>query len=146
MKTNFAKQNLVSFSVGIIFAVGLAIAGMTQPQNIIGFLNPWDWKPALIMVMIGAISIHSIGYLLIRGRKSPLLDTKWHIPTRKDLTARLIIGSALFGIGWGLAGFCPGPGLASIASGDFRPIAFVAAMLLGMVIFKKTEPHLKLRD
>lgn len=139
-------RNIVSFIVGFLFAVGLATAGMTQPQKIIGFLNPAEWDPSLLFVMIGAVGFHLISYPLIRKRASPLLDTKWHVPTRKDVTPRLMIGSALFGIGWGLGGFCPGPGVASLTTGDFRAVLFVLSMIAGMFLFKKTEPFLKLRE
>lgn len=146
MNSNFAKQNAVSFAVGFIFAIGLSFSGMTQPQKIIGFLNPWDWDPSLLFVMIGAIGIHMIAFPLVRKRTTPLLDTRWHIPTRKDISTRLVLGSALFGIGWGLGGFCPGPGVTSLATGDFRAILFVGAMVIGMILFKITEPYLKLRE
>lgn len=146
MSSRSGKQNVVSFAVGFIFAIGLAISGMTQPQKIIGFLNPWEWDPSLLFVMIGAIGIHIIAYPLARKRTTPLLDTKWHVPTRKDVTTRLVLGSILFGIGWGLGGFCPGPGVASLASGDLRALLFVGAMVAGMILFKTTEPYLKLRE
>lgn len=145
MSQRLGMQNIVSFVVGFIFAIGLAIAGMTQPQKIIGFLNPTDWDPSLLFVMIGAIGIHILAYPLARKRTSPLLDTKWHVPTRNDITTRLVLGSVLFGIGWGLGGFCPGPAVTSLASGDLRPILFVGAMTAGMILFKQTEPYLKLR-
>lgn len=146
MRSRFTAQNIASFVVGILFAFGLAISGMTQPKKIIDFLNPWDWDPSLLFVMVGAVAVHAISYPLVRRRKSPLLDTKWHVPTRKDLTTRLILGSTLFGIGWGLGGYCPGPGLTSLASGDGRPFIFVAAMIVGMILFKKSEPYLKLQE
>lgn len=146
MTTRHAQQNAVSFLVGILFSTGLALAGMTQPQKIIGFLNPWDWDPSLLFVMMGAVGVHILAYPLVRRRRSPLLDTQWHVPTRKDISARLLIGSALFGIGWGLGGFCPGPAVTSVSSGDLRTIAFVFAMIVGMLLFKKTEPYLGLRE
>lgn len=146
MKSNLSKQNAVSFIVGFLFAIGLAISGMTQPKKIIDFLNPWDWDPSLLFVMLGAVGIHLISYPLVKQRPSPLLDTKWHIPTRKDVTPRLILGSALFGIGWGLAGFCPGPALTSLASGDVRSALFVGTMIFGMLLFRKTEPYLRLQE
>lgn len=145
MKSNFIKQNAVSLLVGFLFAIGLAISGMTQPQKVIGFLNPWDWDPALIFVMVGAIGVHALSYPFIKRRSSPLLDTKWHLPRRHDLSSRLVLGSALFGIGWGLGGYCPGPGLTSLSSGDFRSVLFVIAMIAGMLLFKKTERFLRLR-
>lgn len=146
MKSNFVKQNAVSFFVGLIFAIGLALSGMTQPQKVIGFLNPWNWDPSLLFVMLGAVGVHLISYPIIRRRQSPLLDTKWHVPTRKDITPRLILGSALFGIGWGLAGYCPGPALTSLASGSTQSVLFVGTMIFGMLIFKRTERYLKLRE
>lgn len=146
MNTKILQQNAVSFFVGFLFAIGLAISGMTQPQKIISFLNPWQWDSSLIFVMLGAVGIHIISYPLIKRRPSPLLDTRWHIPTRKDVTSRLILGSAIFGIGWGLGGFCPGPGLTSLSFQDNSPVVFVVAMILGMTLFKKTERFLKLRD
>jgi uncharacterized membrane protein YedE/YeeE len=146
MKPSLKKQSGVSFFVGFVFAIGLAISGMTQPQKILGFLNPENWDPSLIFVMIGALGIHFIAYPLAKKRTSPILDTKWHIPTRKDITTRLVLGSVLFGIGWGIGGFCPGPGIASLATGDLRVLLFVGAMIFGMILFKITEPFLKLRD
>ena len=145
MTAKVKQQIITSFIVGLLFSLGLAISGMTQPQVIISFLDPWDWNPSLLFVMAGAVGIHMIAYPFIRRRPSPLLDTDWHVPSRKDVTARLTIGSALFGIGWGLGGFCPGPGLTSLASGDLRVVLFVGAMITGMILFKKTEPYLKLR-
>tara|TARA_B110001454_G_C12723340_1_gene436812 strand:+ start:26216 stop:26656 length:441 start_codon:yes stop_codon:yes gene_type:complete len=146
MSPKLGKQNIISFVVGFIFAIGLAVSGMTQPSKIINFLNPWEWDPSLLFVMIAALGVHMLAYPMVRRRTSPILDTKWHVPTRKDVTARLIIGSMLFGVGWGLGGFCPGPGVTSLASGDLRAILFVGSMIAGMLLFKKTEPYLKLRE
>lgn len=146
MISAIAKRNSVSFVVGFVFSIGLAISGMTQPQKIIGFLNPWQWDPSLLFVMIGAIGIHIVTYPLVRKRQSPILDTKWHVPTRKDIAPRLILGSAIFGVGWGLGGFCPGPGITSLASGDLQAFLFVGAMIVGMIFFEKTQRFLKLRE
>jgi uncharacterized membrane protein YedE/YeeE len=149
VRSNFIKQNGVSFIVGFLFAIGLAISGMTQPQKVIGFLNPWAWDPTLLFVMLGAVAVHALSYPLIRRRASPLLDTKWYVPNRTDLSTRLVLGSAVFGVGWGIGGYCPGPGLTSLSSlamGDARPVVFVAAMIVGMLLFKKTEPYLRLRE
>lgn len=131
---------LISFIVGMIFALGLGISGMTQTHIVRGFLDVFgDWNPALIGVMAGAIAVHSIFYLIIKKRSSPLLDTKFHIPTRKDIDARLLAGAALFGLGWGWAGICPGPGIVAAASGLQNIIIFVGAMLAGMAIFKVVD-------
>ncbi len=129
------NRNLAALLVGFIFALGLGVSGMTQPQKVIGFLNPMDWDPSLIFVMIGAISVHALLYPLISKRKSPLFDSEWHIPKSKDLNPKLIFGSALFGVGWGLAGFCPGPALTSLASGTLPPLVFVLFMILGMMTY-----------
>lgn len=146
MKATVNKRNAVSFFVGFLFSLGLTLSGMTQPQKVIGFLDLHAWDPSLLFVMLGAVGVHILAYPLIRRRSSPLLDTKWHVPTRKDITPRLVLGSALFGIGWGLGGLCPGPALTSIATGDLRIILFVGAMIVGMLLFKRTEPYLGLRE
>lgn len=146
MKATVSKRNAVSFFVGFLFSLGLTLSGMTQPQKVIGFLDLHAWDPSLLFVMLGAVGVHILAYPLIRRRSSPLLDTKWHVPTRKDITPRLVLGSALFGIGWGLGGLCPGPALTSIATGDLRIILFVGAMIVGMLLFKRTEPYLGLRE
>lgn len=127
------RQAIVSFFVGLLFAIGLGVAGMTQPTKVIGFLNIAHWDPSLMFVMLGSIAVHAPLYRLIRKRKSPLFDTQWHVPTRNDVTSKLVLGAAVFGVGWGLAGYCPGPALTSLASLDVRPIAFVATMIIGMV-------------
>lgn len=139
------KLSFSSFSVGFIFSLGLGLSGMTQPQKVVGFLDIANWDPSLIFVMIGAISVHAFLYPLVRKRSSPLLDTKWHVPDRKDLTPQLLLGSALFGIGWGLAGYCPGPALTSLASGQSSSFVFIAMMLLGMFIYTKVEKFIPLK-
>lgn len=146
MRSRIFKQNAVSFMVGAIFAVGLALGGMTQPQKIIAFLDPWAWDPSLLFVMLGAVGTHALAYPIVRREKSPLFDSQWHVPTRKDITLRLTLGAMLFGMGWGLGGFCPGPGIVSLVTGRLEPFVFVVTMLAGMMLFKFTEPFLKLRD
>lgn len=140
------KQGLAAFAVGFIFAIGLGVSGMTQPEKVMGFLDVFgNWDPSLMFVMIGAIGLHAVAYRLIRKRSSPLLAGSWHVPTRKDLTPALLIGSVLFGLGWGLAGYCPGPAVTSLASFQFQAWLFVAAMLVGMLIFKALDTKLKLQ-
>lgn len=139
------QQNAISFLVGAIFALGLGLSGMTQPQKVIGFLDPFSWDPSLIFVMVGAISVHAVLYPLVLRRRSPLIDIQWHVPTRNDITVRLVAGSAIFGIGWGLGGFCPGPGVTSLVTGDLRAVVFVSAMIAGMLLFNWSEKYLPLR-
>ena len=130
------KNSVLSFLVGILFAVGLGISGMTQPQKVFGFLDILgNWDPSLMFVMIGAISVHFVSFKLISKRKHPVWDIKWHLPETKELTPALISGATLFGIGWGLGGFCPGPAFTSLASMQKTPIIFVISMLIGMLLF-----------
>jgi uncharacterized membrane protein YedE/YeeE len=137
-------KNFIAFIVGLIFAMGLGISGMTQTQVVRGFLDVFgDWNYSLIGVMAGAIFIHSILFYFIKKKSSPLLDNKFHLPTRKDLDLRLISGAAIFGLGWGWAGICPGPGIVAMASGNINILTFIAFMLLGMGIFKLIESKIK---
>jgi uncharacterized membrane protein YedE/YeeE len=120
--------------VGALFGAGLLVSGMTQPAKVIGFLDPTrGWDPSLAFVMGGAALSYAILFKLIRTRRDrPLLDVKFNLPTRNDLDPPLLIGGAIFGIGWGLGGLCPGPGLVAAASGSVAGLAFVAAMIAGM--------------
>ena len=129
-----------AFIVGLIFAVGLGIAGMTQPGKVVGFLDIFgEWNPSLIFVMIGALFVHIIFYHLVRKRNAPLFAEKFQIPNRKDINRDLILGATLFGSGWGLAGFCPAPAITSLASLQLAPFVFVVSMLGGMWIFHMTH-------
>lgn len=133
-------NGVVALISGFIFALGLGISGMTQPHIVRGFLDvfgSWDWR--LIGVMVGAIGVHAITYRLILKRPSPILVSKFQLPTRKDIDMRLIMGAILFGLGWGWAGICPGPGLVSIVSGNMAFIYFIGAMLVGMKLFQIFE-------
>lgn len=127
---------LVLFLSGLIFAIGLALSGMTQPHKVVGFLDfAGTWMPDLAFVMGGAVITNFIALRLTLRRNAPVFAPSFGIPTRTDLSPRLIGGSALFGVGWGLGGFCPGPGIVSLPSGATSAIVFVAAMLAGMVLF-----------
>lgn len=126
---------------GLLFGVGLVLSGMTLPDKVIGFLNPFSgaWDPSLGLVMVGAIGVHAVLMRVILKRGTPLIDTKFHLPTRKDLDPKLIGGAALFGIGWGLGGVCPGPGLVGAASLASPLLLFVGGLALGMGIFRMTN-------
>ncbi len=129
------KRNAAAFGTGALFALGLALSGMTKPSKIIGFLDiAGHWDPSLALVMMGAIAVHFVAYRLIRRRSAPLFDTKFHVPTRKDLDLRLVLGAALFGVGWALGGFCPGPGLVAAGGGSLHAIVFLVGMTLGMLV------------
>lgn len=140
------KNSLAALAVGFVFAIGLGLSGMTQPQKVIGFLDLFGkWDPSLIFVMIGAIIVHFVTYKLIRKRSSPLLSTQWHVPTKREVTPALVIGSFIFGVGWALGGFCPGPAVTSLASFDQTPAIFVVSMLVGMYLFKVMDKKLKMQ-
>lgn len=126
---------VAGFLGGAIFAVGLMLAGMTRPERVLGFLDLGGaWDPTLAFVMAGAIAIHVLGLRLVMRRAAPLYAPRFDLPTRKDLDTRLILGSGLFGIGWGLAGYCPGPALVSLGGGGETALVFVAAATVGMLV------------
>ncbi|MEK2687700.1 DUF6691 family protein [Bdellovibrio sp. GT3] len=127
----------VALGVGFLFALGLGVSGMTQPQKVIGFLQLGEgWDPSLIFVMVGAIPVNALFYFLFKKKQSPLLDTKWHVPTSREISKPLVIGSALFGFGWALGGYCPGPALTSVGSGSQAAVIFVGAMFGGMILHR----------
>lgn len=131
------KQVIAAFVTGLLFAVGLVVGGMTQPSKVVGFLDFFgDWDPSLIFVMGGAVTVHTLLYRLVLKRKSPIFADAFQIPTRRDFTLPLVVGSGLFGIGWGLGGFCPGPGLASLPSFGAEAAVFVGSMAVGMLGYK----------
>ncbi|MGZ3775484.1 MAG: DUF6691 family protein [Pseudobdellovibrionaceae bacterium] len=137
---------ITSFIVGFIFALGLGLSGMTQPQKVVAFLDLFGhWDPSLMFVMIGAIGVHFFTYKLIRRRKSPLFSAEFQIPNKKEITPALLIGAVIFGIGWGLGGFCPGPAVTSLASFELRPLIFVGSMLVGMILFKLIDKKFKIK-
>ncbi len=129
---------VLAYAAGALFGLGLVLSGMTDPAKVIGFLDVTQvygaWDASLAFVMGGAIAVHATTARLIRRRGLPLFDRTWHMPVRTDLDARLLGGAAVFGLGWGLAGYCPGPGLVAAAGGLSGGAVFVAAMLAGMVV------------
>lgn len=129
------KQNAAAFGIGAIFATGLAISGMTKPSKILGFLDiSGAWDASLAFVMLGAIAVHFIAFRLVMRRSAPLFDIKFHVPTRKDIDLRLVLGAALFGVGWALGGFCPGPGLVALGGGSLNAVVFIIGMTMGMLL------------
>jgi hypothetical protein len=126
-------SGLVSFLAGLVFAIGLGVGGMTQPAKVLAFLDVTGrWDPSLALVMAGAIAVYApVSHWALR-RSAPLFASRFQVPTRRDLDASLIGGAVLFGLGWGLAGYCPGPALVSLAAGASGVVLFVAAMLAGM--------------
>lgn len=124
----------VAALAGALFGAGLVISGMTQPARIAHFLDPLHgWDPSLAFVMAGAVAVYATGYAWTRRRLDrPWFDMRFHLPARTDIDPQLVTGAAIFGIGWGLGGLCPGPGIVAAASGSTSAIAFVLAMVAGM--------------
>lgn len=138
------RTKMVALASGTLFGAGLVVAGMTRPDRVIGFLDMFGgtWDPSLALVMGGAIGVHALAYRLIKGRAAPLWAERWSLPTRSDIDGRLLLGAALFGIGWGLGGLCPGPALVSLTSAATSGVVFVVAMLLATYATARVEEHL----
>lgn len=129
------RASIAAFAAGLLFGLGLLLAGMTQPAKVQGFLDfAGAWDPSLAFVMAGAIAVHLPLARWIRSRRRPLFEPAFDLPGRKGIDGRLLAGAAIFGIGWGLGGFCPGPAIVSVAGGELGVLVFVAAMVAGMGI------------
>lgn len=134
------KAPLLAFGAGALFSAGLALSQMTQAHKVVGFLDVTGaWDPSLAFVMVGAIGVHWVLQRLIRRRAAPVLADTFHVPTRRDLTGRLVGGSVLFGLGWGVAGFCPAPALTAAGAGLWEALLFVPGMMGGMWLFAAYE-------
>lgn len=121
------------YLIGVLFGVGLIISGMSNPQKVLAFLDlTGAWDPSLIFVMLGAILIGLAGFYVVSRRTEAFFGGALHIPKRRDITKPLIIGSLIFGVGWGIAGFCPGPALVALGAGHIKAFIFIIAMLAGM--------------
>jgi uncharacterized membrane protein YedE/YeeE len=144
MKKNIAALNIVALIAGLLFALGLVLSGMTQPAKVIGFLDiTGKWDPSLAFVMGGALMVTLIAFAITpRSGKRPWFSEKFELPDRKDIDVKLVGGAALFGIGWGLTGYCPGPAFAALYAGGLDIVIFMAALLGGMyaaTLLRKTS-------
>jgi uncharacterized protein len=129
-----------SLLAGLVFGLGLIVSGMANPAKVLGFLDLGGaWDPSLAFVMAGAIGVGLIAFAVARRRTRSFLGGAMQLPTSRDIDRRLVIGSALFGMGWGVAGFCPGPGLVALGMGEVKAVVFVVAMLVGMGMFELLE-------
>jgi uncharacterized membrane protein YedE/YeeE len=129
-----------AFAAGLVFGVGLILSGMTDPGKVIGFLDLFGrWDPSLAFVMGGAILVGFFAFALAQRRTQTFFGSALHLPHNRDIDNRLVGGSLVFGVGWGLAGYCPGPALVSFGSGQEKAAIFVAAMLGGMLIYTAAE-------
>ena len=137
-------HRLSEFTVGVLFGLGLILSGMTDPRKVLGFLDlAGDWDPSLALVMGGAIAVGVLAFALAKRRGCSLLGSSLHLPGNTRLDRRLVLGSLTFGIGWGMAGLCPGPALVSMAAGQGKALLFVLAMLAGMRLFDFFERRIK---
>lgn len=137
---------LFSWLAGLVFGLGLLVAGMANPGKVLGFLDiAGVWDPSLAFVMLGCIAVASVGFFFAGKRTRTFLDLPLQMPTARHIDRRLIMGSLLFGIGWGVAGICPGPALVLVGAGLLKGVVFVAAMLLGMGLFEILERGVKRR-
>lgn len=128
-------QRFVEFLVGLVFGIGLIVSGMTDPSKVIGFLDfAGRWDPSLAFVMGGAIAVGGVAFAVARRRTTAFLGNAIRLPSREDVDLRLAVGSLVFGVGWGLAGFCPGPAVVAAGAGHWQAWLFVVAMLAGMGI------------
>lgn len=135
----FVMSSLLS---GLVFGLGLIVSGMANPAKVLGFLDlAGAWDPSLALVMVGAILVGFFAFLVAKKRTLSFIGAEMKLPTATSIDRRLVIGSTLFGVGWGVAGFCPGPGLVALGMGEPKALVFVGAMLVGMVLFTVFEKH-----
>lgn len=135
-------NRLTEFLVGLLFGTGLILSGMTDPGKVLGFLDLFgDWDPSLALVMGGAILVGLFAFTVARKRTTTLLGDALHLPTARDIDKRLVLGGLVFGAGWGLAGFCPGPAIVSLGTGEPKAAVFVLAMLAGMLAYELVDRH-----
>jgi len=124
---------IVNLALGLLFGIGLVVSGMSDPAKVLNFLDIFGtWDPSLAFVMGGAVLVAFIGYRLVLARGKPIVGGRFHLPTINDIDTRVVAGPAIFGIGWALGGFCPGPALTGLGLGTTGVLAFVPAMILGM--------------
>ena len=135
-------KNIYALLAGLIFGLGLIVSGMANPEKVIGFLNIFGrWDPSLAFVMGGAIFVGVFSFKYIVKREKTLLGGSLHLSNEKSINKRLIFGSLIFGLGWGVAGFCPGPALVSLGMGSLKGALVVIAMLAGMLVFKLVQKN-----
>jgi len=130
---------VLQFAIGLVFGVGLVISGMSDPAKVLNFLDlaaigSRSWDPSLAFVMAGAVAVTFIGFAVVLKRPRPLFAETFHLPARRELDFRIVSGPVIFGVGWGLAGFCPGPAFTALGFGSRAAVLFVAAMLAGMLL------------
>lgn len=128
-------NRVVEFAVGLLFGLGLILSGMTDPGKVIGFLDlAGAWDPSLAFVMAGAVAVGAVAFAAARGRSTAVFGAAMQMPTARDIDRPLVVGSLVFGVGWGLVGFCPGPALVAVGAGHWQAQLFSVAMLAGLAL------------
>ncbi|HSV68634.1 MAG TPA: YeeE/YedE family protein [Methylibium sp.] len=131
---------LTALLAGLVFGLGLIVSGMADPAKVLGFLDlAGGWDPSLALVMAGAIAVGAVAFAIAGRRTRSLLGVDMKLPTARQIDRRLVVGGLLFGVGWGVAGFCPGPALVALGMGETKAFVFVAAMLAGMALYEALE-------
>lgn len=137
-------RNLIAALTGILFGLGLSVSQMVDRQRVLGFLDvTGNWDPTLMFVMGGAVAVTVVAFRFVLAHSRPLFDVRFHIPTLQSIDGRLITGAALFGIGWGISGYCPGPGFLALIQGQWNPVLFVLAFVAGAFCYEYVLPILQ---
>lgn len=131
-------RNASALAAGLLFGLGLAVSQMVNPEKVLGFLDvAGNWDPSLALVMGGAVGAAMLAFRFVLKRKQPLFDGEFHLPRLTKVDLRLLVGSAIFGVGWGIGGYCPGPGIAALSAGSVEALVFVAGMTLGSFLYRR---------
>ncbi|HET7764886.1 MAG TPA: DUF6691 family protein [Burkholderiales bacterium] len=133
-----AARNASALLAGLIFGLGLAISQMVNPKKVLDFLDvSGNWDPSLLLVMGGAVGVAMLAFRFVIGRGQPLFASEFHLPRMTKVDRRVLIGSGVFGLGWGIGGYCPGPGIAALSAGSTDALVFVAGMVLGSLLYRR---------
>ncbi|HZT62604.1 MAG TPA: DUF6691 family protein [Burkholderiales bacterium] len=136
--TRVAAKNASALAAGLLFGLGLAISQMVNPRKVLDFLDvAGNWDPSLALVMAGAVGVTMLAFRFVLKRKQPLFDGEFHLSRLTRVDRPLVVGSAIFGLGWGLGGYCPGPGIAALSTGSVEALVFVAGMALGSFLYRR---------
>ncbi len=131
------KENLLALLAGLLFGLGLGLSQMIDRDRVLGFLDVTGvWDPTLLFVLGGAVTVTVIAFRFVLRRSQPILAQKFHLPTKKDIDKPLIIGAVLFGVGWGISGYCPGPGITALVLGIWNPVLFMVAFIVGSLSYQ----------
>lgn len=136
--THAAAKNASALAAGLLFGLGLAISQMVNPKKILDFLDvTGNWDPSLALVMAGAVGVTMLAFRFVVKRKQPIFDSEFHLPRLTKVDRRLLVGSGVFGLGWGIGGYCPGPGIAALSAGSVEALVFVAGMAIGSLLYRR---------